>query len=81
MRAFLGINLARDPMPGAMTLLKFRHLLEKHDLCATIINARSSTKNKDRARAPEMHQTKKDNQWYFGMKAQWKIQPGAFVGR
>jgi IS5 family transposase len=36
---------------------------------ATIINAPSSTKNKDNARDPEMHQTKKGNQWYFGMKA------------
>ena len=36
---------------------------------ATIINAPSSTKNKDRARDPEMKQTKKGNQWYFGMKA------------
>ena len=36
---------------------------------ATIINAPSSTKNKDKARDPEIHQTKKGNQWYFGMKA------------
>jgi IS5 family transposase len=36
---------------------------------ATIINALSSTKNAQRARDPEMHQTKKGNQWYFGMKA------------
>lgn len=36
---------------------------------ATIIDAPSSTKNKDKARDPEMHQTKKGNQWYFGMKA------------
>ena len=36
---------------------------------ATLIAAPSSTKNKDRARDPEMHQTKKGNQWYFGMKA------------
>ncbi|MEK7244646.1 MAG: IS5 family transposase [Pseudomonadota bacterium] len=36
---------------------------------ATIINAPSSTKNADKARDPEMHQTKKGNQWYFGMKA------------
>ena len=36
---------------------------------ATIINAPSSTKNKTKARDPEMHQTKKGNQWYFGMKA------------
>ena len=35
---------------------------------ATIINAPSSTKNKDKKRDPEMHQTKKGNQWYFGMK-------------
>ena len=36
---------------------------------ATIINAPSSTKNKAKKRDPDMHQTKKGNQWYFGMKA------------
>ncbi len=36
---------------------------------ATIIDAPSSTKNEERARDPEMHQTKKGNEWYFGMKA------------
>ena len=36
---------------------------------ATIIAAPSSTKNKEGQRDPEMHQTKKGNQWYFGMKA------------
>ena len=36
---------------------------------ATIIDAPSSTKNQDRTRDPEMKQTKKGNQWYFGMKA------------
>ena len=36
---------------------------------ATIISAPSSTKNADKARDPEMHQTKKGKQWYFGMKA------------
>ena len=36
---------------------------------ATIISAASSTKNKSGQRDPEMHQTKKGNQWYFGMKA------------
>jgi IS5 family transposase len=36
---------------------------------ATILAAPSSTKNKEKARDPEMHQTKKGNQWYFGMKA------------
>ncbi len=36
---------------------------------ATIIHAPSSTKNDKKERDPEMHQTKKGNQWYFGMKA------------
>ena len=36
---------------------------------ATIISAPSSTKNSTGERDPEMHQTRKGNQWYFGMKA------------
>ena len=36
---------------------------------ASIINAPSSTKNRKKERDPEMHQTRKGNQWYFGMKA------------
>jgi IS5 family transposase len=36
---------------------------------ATIIHAPSSTKNAQGERDPEMHQTRKGNQWYFGMKA------------
>jgi IS5 family transposase len=36
---------------------------------ATIIHAPSSTKNREQKRDEEMHQTKKGNQWYFGMKA------------
>jgi len=36
---------------------------------ATILHAPSSTKNKQEQRDPEMHQVKKGNQWYFGMKA------------
>src|SRR5271154_2587228 len=36
---------------------------------ATLIAAPPSTKNRERQRDPEMHQTKKGNQWYFGMKA------------
>ena len=36
---------------------------------ATLIAAPSSTKNRKRKRDPEMHQTKKGNQWHFGMKA------------
>lgn len=35
---------------------------------ATIISAPSSTKNEQKARDPEMTQTRKGNQWYFGMK-------------
>ncbi len=34
---------------------------------ATLIAAPSSTKNKEGKRDPEMHQTKKGNQWYYGM--------------
>ena len=40
---------------------------------ATIISAPSSTKNAAKARDPEMHQTKKANQWYFGMKAHFGV--------
>lgn len=94
MRLFVGIDLSQEGVPDATTLLKFRHLLERHDLTrsifeeistmlseqkclmkegtivdATIIAAPSSTKNKSRQRDAEMHQTKKGNQWYFGMKA------------
>jgi IS5 family transposase len=36
---------------------------------ATLIPAPTSTKNKDKTRDPEMHSSKKGNQWYFGMKA------------
>jgi IS5 family transposase len=36
---------------------------------ATLIAAPPSTKNRDRARDPDMHQAKKGNQWHFGMKA------------
>ncbi len=93
LRRFVGIDLGRERVPDGTTLLKFRHLLEKHDLGkqlfakvgevlqakglkvgtgtivdATIIGAPSSTKNKDKARDPEMHQTRKGQQWYFGMK-------------
>jgi transposase, IS5 family len=94
LRGFAGIELNRDPVPDATTVLHFRHWLERHDLAkglfdeigamleergllmrqgtivdATIIAAPSSTKNKQKARDPEMHQTRKGNQWYFGMKA------------
>jgi len=94
MRTFSGIDLSVESVPDATTVLKFRHLLEKHNLTqsifdaigtllkerqlimregtvvdATIISAPSSTKNSKKERDPEMHQTRKGNQWYFGMKA------------
>ena len=93
LRSFVGIDLGRERVPDATTLLKFRRLLEMHSLGeklfakvgavlqgrglkvgtgtivdATIIGAASSTKNADGKRDPEMHQTKKGQQWYFGMK-------------
>ena len=93
-REFVGIDLARESVPDATTLLKFRRLLEAHKLTeqlfeginahlterglllregtmvdATIISAPPSTKNEAHARDPEMHQTKKGNEWSFGMKA------------
>ncbi len=37
---------------------------------ATIIHAPTSTKNEEREREPQMHQTRKGNQWFFGMKGQ-----------
>jgi IS5 family transposase len=40
---------------------------------ATLITEPSSTKNVHKARDPEMHQTKKGNQWYFGMKAHFGV--------
>jgi transposase, IS5 family len=93
LRRFVGIDLGCERVPDATTLLKFRRLLEQHELGkelfatvgqvlqtrglkvgtgtivdATIIGAPSSTKNADKARDPEMHQTRKGQQWYFGMK-------------
>lgn len=43
---------------------------------ATIINAPSSTKNVSKSRDPEMCQTKKGNQWYFGMKCHMGVDAG-----
>jgi len=94
LQRFVGVDLGAAPAPDETTICRFRHLLEKHDLCgmmldavnihleakgikiatgtivdATIIHAPSSTKNASGERDPEMHQTKKGNQWYFGLKA------------
>lgn len=44
---------------------------------ATIISAPSSTKNADKARDPEMHQTKKGNEWKFGMKCHIGVDAGS----
>ena len=43
---------------------------------ATIVEAPSSTKNQDRERDPEMHQTKKGNQWHYGMKVHIGVDAG-----
>ena len=45
------------------------YLKESTIVDATIIEAASSTKNKAKARAPEMHQIQKGKQWFFGLKA------------
>ena len=94
MRRFAGIELMGHDIPDETTILRFRHLLEQHQLTerifaeirslleqkrlllksgtivdATIIAAPPSTKNEQKARDPEMHQTKKGKDWHFGMKA------------
>ena len=45
-------------------------------LDATTINAPSSTKNVEKSRDPEMHQTKKGNEWRFGMKCHAGVDAG-----
>jgi IS5 family transposase len=93
-RDFAGLGGWDDRLPDESTILRFRHLLEKHKLAerilatvnlllgakglmlrsgtvvdATLISAPSSTKNASGERDPEMHQSKKGQQWFFGMKA------------
>jgi len=64
-------KLAEQILATVNELLTQRGLLLKAGTAvdATLIAAPTSTKNKDRARDPEMHSSKKGNQWYFGMKA------------
>jgi transposase, IS5 family len=87
LRRFVGIDLGKEPVPDATTMLKFRRLLNDNKLGeqmfakvgqvlqasgfklktgtivdATIIGAPSSTKNKERKRDPEMHQSRKGQQ-------------------
>lgn len=93
MRRFAQVELLDDRVPDESTILRFRHLLQEHQLTAqmfaavttlqeaqrlllkagtivdaTIIAAPSSTKNATQTRDPEMKQTRKGNQWNFGMK-------------
>ena len=93
-REFAKLEGVTARLPDETTILRFRHLLERHELAvdmlrvvndilqakglmmrtgtavdATLISAPSSTKNADGARDPEMKQTRKGNNWYFGMKA------------
>lgn len=93
-REFAGLDDVGARLPDETTILRFRHLLEKHGLAvdmlrvvndllmhkglmlrsgtvvdATLIAAPSSTKNADGERDPQMKQTKKGNNYYFGMKA------------
>lgn len=92
-REFARLDAGMSRLPDESTILRFRHLLEAHDLGtqilaavnavlaqrglllktgtvvdATLIAAPSSTKNSTGTRDPEMHQTRKGNQWHFGMK-------------
>jgi IS5 family transposase len=64
-------DLAEDILKAVNAHLARKGLLLKKGsiVDATIIAAPSSTKNKEGERDPEMHQTKKGNQWHFGMKA------------
>ena len=64
-------NLTERIFTAINTVLAAKGLLLKEGTVvdATIIEAPSSTKNKDGTRDPQMHQTKKGNQWHFGMKA------------
>ena len=93
-RDFAGLGGWDQRLPDESTILRFRHLLEEHQLSAqilatinellqakglllragtvvdaTLIAAPSSSKNASGQRDPEMHQSKKGKQWYFGMKA------------
>lgn len=102
LRKFSHIDFLSEQVPDATTLLKFRHLLEKHGIGkeifndinarldaaglimhggtivdATIIAAPPSIKNKEKKRDPEMHQTKKGNEWHFGMKVHAGVDAGS----
>ena len=92
-REFAGLEGWDERLPDESTILRFRHVLDKHKLAgqilqtvndllsakgvmlksgtvvdATLIAAPSSTKNSSGERDPEMKQSRKGQQWYFGMK-------------
>lgn len=92
-REFAGLEGWDERLPDESTILRFRHVLDKHKLAgqilqtvndllsakgvmlksgtvvdATLIAAPSSTKNSRGERDPEMRQSRKGQQWYFGMK-------------
>ena len=62
-------DLSRRLFEEVGAMLEERGLLMRQGTIvdATIIAAPSSTKNKEKSRDPEMHQTRKGNQWHFGM--------------
>ena len=64
-------NVAEEVFEGVNLLLEDAGLMVRRGTIvdATIIDAPSSTKNAAGARDPEMHQTKKGNNYFFGMKA------------
>ncbi len=89
------IEVTKDNIPDATTILVFRHFIERHQLAekifktvgqcmrekglvlregtvvdATIIHTPTSAKNEKRDQDPQMHQTRKGSQWFFGMKVQ-----------
>ena len=91
LRQFCRVEL--DRIPDESAILRFRHLLETHNLAsamfaainqqlgarglflkqgtivdASLIAAPTSTKNAKGERDPEMHQSKKGNEWHFGAK-------------
>lgn len=101
-RQFAGLEGWDERLPDESTILRFRHVLEKHRLGeqilrtvndllsakglmlksgtvvdATLIAAPSSTKNATGERDPQMKQSRKGQQWYFGMKCHIGVDLGS----
>ncbi|MBQ0942214.1 IS5 family transposase [Ideonella sp. 4Y16] len=104
-REFAGLEGWDERLPDESTILRFRHVLEKHKLAAqilqtvndllsakgvmlksgtvvdaTLIAAPSSTKNSSGERDPEMKQSRKGQQWYFGMKCHIGVEVESGLG-